>query len=51
LPGDAGQTFTWLEKSYQRHDWQMVQLNGRWWDPVRADARFQGLLSRMNFPM
>ena len=49
--GDAGQTVTWLEKSYQRHDWQMVLLNGRWWDPVRADPRFQGLLRRMNFPV
>ena len=48
--GDAGQTVTWLEKSYQRHDWPMVQLNGRWWGPVRADPRFQGLLRRMNFP-
>jgi len=49
--GDAGQACAWLEKSYQQHDWRMVQLNAtRSWDPVRADPRFQDLLRRLNFP-
>lgn len=49
---NAGQALTWLEKSYQQHDWRMVQLNAtRAWDPVRADPRFQGLLRRLNFPL
>jgi TolB-like protein/DNA-binding winged helix-turn-helix (wHTH) protein/Flp pilus assembly protein TadD len=49
--GDAGQAVAWLEKSYQQHDWQMVQLKTfRVWDPVRSDKHFQDLLRRMNFP-
>ncbi len=49
--GDAGQAVAWLEKSYQQHDWQMVQLKTfRQWDSVRSDSRFQDLLRRMNFP-
>ena len=49
--GDASQTVLWLEKSYQQHDWQMVQLKSiRAWDPIRSDPRFQDLLRRMKFP-
>ena len=49
--GDANQAMEWLEKSYQRHDWQMVQLRSfREWDPIRSDPRFQDLLRRMKFP-
>ena len=49
--GDAGNAIPCLEKSYQRHDWQMVQLKSfRVWDPIRSDPRFQDLLRRMNFP-
>jgi len=49
--GNAGQAVVWLEKSYQQHDWHMIQLNTlRAWDPVRSDPRFQNLLRRMNFP-
>ena len=50
--GDAGQAYAWLARTYQQHDWRMVQLNAsRAWDPVRADPRFQDLLRRMNFPL
>jgi TolB-like protein/DNA-binding winged helix-turn-helix (wHTH) protein len=49
--GNAGQAVAWLEKAYQQHDWQMVQLKTlREWDSVRSDSRFQDLLRRMNFP-
>jgi TolB-like protein/DNA-binding winged helix-turn-helix (wHTH) protein/Tfp pilus assembly protein PilF len=49
--GNAGQAVAWLEKSYQQHDWHMVQLKTlRAWDSVRSDPRFQDLLRRMNFP-
>jgi TolB-like protein/DNA-binding winged helix-turn-helix (wHTH) protein/Tfp pilus assembly protein PilF len=49
--GDARHATPWLEKSYQQHDWQMVQLRSfREWDPIRSDSRFQDLLRRMNFP-
>jgi len=49
--GNAGQAVAWLEKAYQQHDWQMVQLKTlRAWDSIRSDPRFQDILRRMNFP-
>ena len=49
--GNASEAVAWLEKSYQQHDWHMVQLKIlRVWDPLRSDPRFQDLLRRMNFP-
>ncbi|MBZ5685672.1 MAG: winged helix-turn-helix domain-containing protein [Acidobacteriia bacterium] len=49
--GDAGQSAAWLEKAYEGHAWQMVQLKTfPMWDPVRSDTRFQELLRRLNFP-
>ncbi|MGD0227853.1 MAG: winged helix-turn-helix domain-containing protein [Terriglobia bacterium] len=49
--GQASQAVAWLEKSYQQHDWEMVQLQTvPAWDPIRSDPRFQALLRRMNFP-
>lgn len=49
--GNASQAVAWLEKAYQQHDWQMVQLKTlRGWEPVRSDPHFQDLLRRMNFP-
>lgn len=49
--GDAGQSVAWLERAYEGHAWQMVQLKTfPEWDPVRSDRRFQELLHRMNFP-
>lgn len=48
--GDAHQANAWLEKAYEGHAWQMVQLKTfPAWDPVRSDRRFQELLRRMNF--
>lgn len=49
--GNAREAIAWLEKSYEQHDWHMVQLKMlRAWDPLRSDPRFQDLLRRMNFP-
>ena len=49
--GDARQAAVWLEKAYEGHAWQMVQLKTfPEWDPIRSDRRFQELLHRMNFP-
>jgi len=49
--GNAREAVAWLEKSYQRHDWQMVQLKMLpAWDPLRSDPRFQDLMRHMNFP-
>ena len=48
--GDASRSILWLEKPYQRHDWQMVQPRSvRVWDPIRSDPRFQDPLRGMNF--
>ncbi len=50
--GDAGEAMKWLEKSYQQHDWQMVQLRSfRVWDSIRSDPRFQDLIRRLRFPV
>jgi len=49
--GNASEAVAWLEKSYQQHDWHMVQLKILpVWDPLRSDPRFRDLLRRMNFP-
>ena len=49
--GNSSQAIEWLEKTYQQHDWHMVQLKVlRVWDPLRTDPRFQDLMRRMNFP-
>ncbi len=49
--GNAREAVAWLEKSYRRHDWQMVQLKMLpAWDPLRSDPQFQDLMRRMNFP-
>ncbi len=49
--GNTREAIAWLEKSYQQHDWHMVQLKMlRAWDPLRSDPRFQDLMRRMNFP-
>lgn len=49
--GNKDEAFRNLEKAYQEHEWQMVQLKSLpAWDPLRSDPRFQELLRRMNFP-
>jgi len=48
---DARQATAWLEKAYEGHAWQMVQLKSfPRWDPVRSNPQFQNLLRRLNFP-
>lgn len=49
--GNKDEAFKNLERAYQEHEWQMVQLKILpAWDPLRSDPRFQELLRRMNFP-
>ena len=48
---DPAHALAWLEKSYQEHDWRMVQLKSfRVWEPIRSSPRFQALLRRLNLP-
>jgi TolB-like protein/DNA-binding winged helix-turn-helix (wHTH) protein/Tfp pilus assembly protein PilF len=40
-----------LEEGYKAHDPDLVGLNSTpWFGPLRSDARFQSLVSRMKFP-
>jgi tetratricopeptide (TPR) repeat protein len=47
--GDKDQAFEWLERAYEEHDYDMIQIT---MDPrhdnLRSDPRFQDLLRRMN---
>ena len=49
--GDRQKAFAWLEKAYEQHDTQIINLKvDPQYDPLRSDPRFQDLLRRMNFP-
>jgi tetratricopeptide (TPR) repeat protein len=49
--GDKDRAFAWLEKAYQDRSTWMAQLKVEaFFEPLRADPRFQDLLRRMNFP-
>ena len=49
--GERQKAFAWLEKAYEQHDTQMINLKvDPQYDPLRSDPRFQDLLRRMNFP-
>jgi TolB-like protein/tetratricopeptide (TPR) repeat protein len=49
--GDKDRAFEWLEKAYEERATLLVyfRMDPRIWS-LRSDARFQGLLDRMNFP-
>ena len=49
--GDTEQAFSCLEKAEEERDPELAFLNAwPFFDPLRADPRFQALLRRMNFP-
>ena len=40
-----------LERSFEDRDGDLINLAvAPWYDPLRGDPRFQGLIRRMNFP-
>jgi hypothetical protein len=48
--GDKTPTFAWLEKAYDEHNPDLIELKREpCFDGMRSDPRFAGLL-RMNFP-
>jgi DNA-binding winged helix-turn-helix (wHTH) protein/TolB-like protein/Tfp pilus assembly protein PilF len=47
--GDKDQAFEWLERAYEEHDYDMIQITmDPRHDSLRSDPRFQDLLRRMN---
>ncbi|MGH9793525.1 MAG: winged helix-turn-helix domain-containing protein [Candidatus Acidiferrales bacterium] len=49
--GRDDQALQWLQTGYRNRDPYMVMIGViPWFDPLRADPRFQDLLRRMNFP-
>jgi TolB-like protein/DNA-binding winged helix-turn-helix (wHTH) protein/Flp pilus assembly protein TadD len=48
--GDRASTFAWLDKAYAERDVHLIYLTvDDKWDPLRADPRFQALLTRCGF--
>jgi len=49
--GEKERALAWLEQGYEQRDIWLVELKAwPWFDSLRDDPRFQGLLRRMNFP-
>jgi hypothetical protein len=55
--GDRDQAFTWLEKSYEQRDFNLLYIRycgGYGTNPATkdlcSDPRFQDVVRRMNFP-
>jgi TolB-like protein/DNA-binding winged helix-turn-helix (wHTH) protein/lipopolysaccharide biosynthesis regulator YciM len=48
---DKRQTFSWLEKAYDEHNPDLIELRREpCFDSMRSDSRLASLLRRMNFP-
>jgi len=48
--GDYDRAIDWLEKAYEVHDPNLVDLGSPLYDPLRSDPRFHDLLRRMGIP-
>jgi|SRR5579871_218776 len=49
--GDKGRALSFLEKAYEERSWQLTFLKtDPFFDPFRAEPRFQRILERINFP-
>jgi len=48
--GEHDKALEWLERGFEIRDPNMPYLGLPFFDPLRADPRFQDLLRRMNFP-
>jgi serine/threonine protein kinase/Tfp pilus assembly protein PilF len=48
---EKDRAFQWLERGFAERDGGMIFLKvAPWWDNLRGDPRFEGLLRRMKFP-
>lgn len=49
--GDKDQAFSWLQKAYDEHTWELIYFKvDPKLDPIRSDARFTDLLRKLNLP-
>ena len=49
--GEKDKAFEWLNRAYNERDFYLVSLKVEpIWDPLRSEARFKKLTSKMNFP-
>ena len=49
--GDADSTFQWLEKAYQARAIRIHELGSMYFDSVRSDPRYAGLVRRVGLPL
>jgi serine/threonine protein kinase/Flp pilus assembly protein TadD len=49
--GNRSEALDWLERAYEEHDFSLVFLQvAPWFDSLRAEARFEQLIRRMQLP-
>lgn len=49
--GETDKAFAELDKAFEAQDWELYSLAvDVYWTPLRGDARFRGLLKRLNLP-
>ena len=49
--GDTGAALDCLDRAYDERSSMMISLSSfQWWEPLRAEPRFQALVRRMNYP-
>ena len=49
--GDADSTFQWLEKAYRARATRIQELRSMYFDSVRSDPRYAGLMRRVGLPL
>jgi tetratricopeptide (TPR) repeat protein len=50
LRGDRDQTFRWLNRAYQQHEYLMEVKVDPWFSSVRSDPRYKALLRKLKLP-
>jgi hypothetical protein len=48
---DPDGALAWLERALEARDQNLPYITVPFWDPLRGDPRFAGLLRRMNLPL
>ncbi len=49
--GEFDEAMRWLEQAYEEREPTLVMLKAHeWWDPLRSDPRFAGLVRRVGIP-